>query len=420
MIAEQPEPKKNIRLVNQGTYGCVFRPGLTCEGMVDESTKQITKIQKEKETSESEVYIGEKIQQIANYSRYFAPVLENCEVDIHEIEDNELQKCDFIDTDRKSGQPMKYEMNKIPYVGKNTLGDYIQQLLERNMTSNQFTKYFINSYKILLQGLHKLNVNGIVHYDIKENNIMCRDVQKRPIIIDFGLSFVAEEALTLETNKIFDVLYAHAPQYAPWCIDIDILSYIVNVVGKSMESAKEISQLPASIELIEKEIDNYYEKNTGINDVLDMKQIEAIKEKLKTYFSGLITKVGFGTTKWEKVMVELLSYHSTWDAYSLTVCYLQFITELQIDYIIVDVPFMDEFKQMLLEVIHAVPNERKTAKQILDHLKKIQVVPSEDLKKITSNLTEFNQKEGNIANRREQFVDFKIKSQERYEEIAKK
>lgn len=228
MFAEKKEP--SIRLINQGAYGCVFKPGLTCEGMIDNDDKKITKIQKEKETSENEVYIGEQIQQIKNYSRYFAPVLEKCDVDISTIENDELKKCEFIDNDKKVNKPMNYEINKVSYVGKYTLGEYFKLLLEENQDHNKFSNYFLNSYKIIAEGIYKLNNSGIMHYDIKENNIICKDVQKRPILIDFGLSFVADEVLSLKGNELFDIFYANAPQYTPWCIDIDILTYIINQI----------------------------------------------------------------------------------------------------------------------------------------------------------------------------------------------
>lgn len=420
MFAEQKDTKKPIRLLNQGTYGCIFKPGLTCEGMVDESSKEITKIQKEKETSVNEVYIGKKIQEINNSTRYFAPVTESCDVDVGNIENSELKKCDFIEADKKAEKSMSYEINKIPYVGKKTLGEYIQKLVEQNVEDNKFSNYFINSYKILLEALHKLSANGIVHYDIKENNIMCRDVKKRPIIIDFGLSFVAEEVLTLENNEMFDIFYAHAPIYAPWCIDIDILSYIMNVIGKDMETVKDISQLPAAVEMIDEEIDNYFEKNTGMNDVFDMKQMETMKENLRTYFKTLVTKVGFGNIKWEKVMTELMTYRDTWDVYSLTMCYLQLFTKLQIDDVIVDVPFMNQFKQLLVEVVQAIPSERKSAKEVLKQLKTLSVVQVQDLNQMKTKLAEFNENEENMSRRREIFADFKVQSQQQFNDNIKK
>lgn len=414
MFAQKKE--KPIRLINQGTYGCVFRPGLTCEGMIDDTDKQITKIQKERETSENEVYIGEQIQQIKNHSRYFAPVLEKCNVDISTMENDELKKCDFIDNDKKANKSMNYEINKVSYVGKYTLGEYIKLLLEQNQDDSKFSKYFLNSYKIIAEGIYKLNNNGIVHYDIKENNMICRDIQKRPIIIDFGLSFVADEVLSLEGNELFDIFYANAPQYAPWCIDIDIMSYVINHIGKGMDSVKEISQLPAAIELIEEEIEVYFEKNVGMNDVFEMKEMEHMKTNLKTYFGSILNTT---STKWEKVMTELMSCYSSWDIYALSMCYLQLMNKLHINDIIEDIPFMNQFKQMLVEVVQAVPNERKTPPEVLNQLKTIMTAQKCDLEKVKSNLTEFNANEEKVKERREQFVDFKIKSQSQHDKIAK-
>ena len=37
-----------LKLINQGSYGCVFKPGFTCSGKVENNEKYITKIQKRK------------------------------------------------------------------------------------------------------------------------------------------------------------------------------------------------------------------------------------------------------------------------------------------------------------------------------------------------------------------------------------
>ena len=46
------EEYKQIKLISQGTYGCIFKKGLTCNGMIDE-TETISKIQEKNETSEN-------------------------------------------------------------------------------------------------------------------------------------------------------------------------------------------------------------------------------------------------------------------------------------------------------------------------------------------------------------------------------
>ena len=72
---------KEIKLLNQGTYGCVFKKGITCDGMVDEENT-ISKIVEHDITSENEINIGKKIMEILDYSYYFAPILQTCEIDM--------------------------------------------------------------------------------------------------------------------------------------------------------------------------------------------------------------------------------------------------------------------------------------------------------------------------------------------------
>jgi hypothetical protein len=61
---------------------------------------------------------------------------------------------------------------------------------------------------------------------------------KRPIIIDFGLSF-NEDAVTLsnpssptkaDVEKLHKVFFTYGPDYEPWCIDICIQTYIYNLI----------------------------------------------------------------------------------------------------------------------------------------------------------------------------------------------
>ena len=86
-----------MKLLNQGAYGCVFKPGFTCSGDKETTGRHITKIQKKKNTSDKETSIGAVVQDISAYTKYFAPIIETCDVDLSKIKDNELQKCNFID-----------------------------------------------------------------------------------------------------------------------------------------------------------------------------------------------------------------------------------------------------------------------------------------------------------------------------------
>ena len=44
----QVENPKQPKIINQGSYGCIFRPGFSCQGKPLNQDKYITKIQKKR------------------------------------------------------------------------------------------------------------------------------------------------------------------------------------------------------------------------------------------------------------------------------------------------------------------------------------------------------------------------------------
>ena len=104
--------------------------------------------------------------------------------DINNEED--IKKCKIIENVELKED--KYESNKIPYVGKNTLLERVYEDTKNIRGIELYFKRYIDKHVVLLKGIEKMNEAGIMHLDLKENNIMCRDKSGRPILIDFGLS----------------------------------------------------------------------------------------------------------------------------------------------------------------------------------------------------------------------------------------
>ena len=153
-------------LLNQGSYGCIFRPGFTCDGKTIKNKKFITKVQKSKEASKKETTIGKMIKRIENYEDYFAPIIKTCEISLAQIDSDKIKRCDFIDEDTTN----VYESNKLRYVGKNTLAKYMLSVMDTN--PKQLIRVLLNTHQDLLLGFEKLFSADIVHMYVKENNIM--------------------------------------------------------------------------------------------------------------------------------------------------------------------------------------------------------------------------------------------------------
>lgn len=355
-------------LISQGSYGCIFRPGFTCKGS---PTKKgyITKIQKIASTSKKETKLGKKIKKIDNYKDYFAPILKTCEVSLAKMEEDKLKKCEFINED----DTMEYESNKLRYVGKDTLSKYILNTVDRN--PKQLIRILVDTYKNLLVGFDKLNAAGIVHMDVKENNIMIDDNTKNPIIIDFGLS---SEIKDLDKNDYKDTFFVYGPDYGPWCIDICMLTYMANELESEIippgmlgfldyEEKKAVKWQDGMVtkEKITKVITDFIKKNNVMTDLLSEKQRSEYNKKLHDYFNGFVGK------KWSEVAESLLENVSTWDSYALSATYLQIIEVLELKNTNMDLPKWRSYKKILEDIILSRPDERDNSSKIIEKINTI-------------------------------------------------
>jgi serine/threonine protein kinase len=355
-----------IKLISQGAYGCVFKN-------IDENQKKIQnlkqhqkkeeyiiKIQKKEETSENETLIGKKIMNIKNYKNYFAPIIQMEDIKIDILDNKELEKCDIIHDNEDPNT--EYESEKIKYIGKDTLLKYYMKLL----SNDKFINIFIENHIILLEALEKLESAQIIHYDLKENNIMIQDTDKRPIIIDFGLSIDS-------TKPMENFFYSYYTEYAPWCIDIIFLSYMVKQVGKDWQT---ISIKSNNINLI---INEFFENNPINVKLLIQDERNIWKTKLVNYFNQFVNK------PWKTLYEELIKYRFTWDNYSIIVMYLFLFYELELKkYSSTEI--LNNYLELLKKNMMTTPNERTTPtilkKNILKLFKSINRNKLKNMKKI--------------------------------------
>jgi len=336
---------KIIELLSQGTYGCVYRPGLTCKGKIS-SLKYITKIQNMENESKKETAIGVKIKKIKNFSNHFAPILSSCPISLGQIGTDEIDKCDIIDDRTK-----KYASNRIKYVGDNTLGKFIFNVFHEN--TKAFFRTILESYFDLIKSVSLLYDNGILHMDLKENNIMVDNVSNKPIIIDFGLS-IDKSLVKPEMYK--DIFFPNGYDYYPWCFDISVISYIVH------EAKGDLNREIATMETFDKLCDNFINLNTLF--ALDANQYNTFSSSEKIDFKKrlLVFFKQFDGAPWINVLNEFLKYDSTWDIYAINVTYLQLLDEVFInDYNNPEYPFAKKMIDTFKTEILALPNERKHA-----------------------------------------------------------
>lgn len=368
---EGGNPPKEIKLINSGAFGCIYKPSLTCKGNVG-SAKYITKIQKSERSIKNEINISKQIRKISGYVRYFAPVLKYCTVKIKKDRINDMKKCELFENN--TTQEIKntsYASMKTRYVGDYDLSAY---LLSNNITT--FVPELLRTHVHLLKAIHKLVANHILHFDLKYNNIIFDKELNTPIIIDFGQSFNTDE---LNTDEQLSTAFFIYDQYDYWNMDILICNYIFQKVKTPTAKTKLVT---------EAEIDNIWdvfmygiepknnpETNTKkivseifrYSNLQNPQKINDIKTRFNEYLNLFINK-----RTWWELFEDLMKYSSTWDCYSLSVIYLNVLDDIFLSNPNLYGKILNssegklaKFIELMETVIYSAPNNRPSIKQLL-------------------------------------------------------
>lgn len=322
-------------LLSEGGFGCIYYPGISCKSNSTNKKEIVTKIQLENFNSNNEIEIGKLIKKITGYQLFFLPVISNCKINVRKMEKNniEIDKCPIIEGKNQSLIAMD-----IPYVNQIPFVDII-----KTRSSNNIILTIIESYKYLLNSINYLIKINIVHFDLKLENILFRDETTNPRIIDFGISIPIDKINENNINKYF---YTYAPSYYIWCIDIDIICYLLH-------NTKE----PLTDEEAEQIAINSVANNQALeifSEDFNKKYLEITKKEVKKYVGK----------ERNEVIQKLKSFYKTWDNYSLSIIYLRIIAllfpndEHKNTLIIL-------FSQLLLLNIHPDPTKRLSIEETL-------------------------------------------------------
>ena len=285
------------KLLSQGGYGCIFYPGLTCNAEPTNNTSIATKVQVRNFTSENETEVGEIISKHEGYKLFFLPVIDRCAIDIRTANKQELEKCDII-----KSMDAEYVAMNIPFIQSMPFTEVLSTLKPKDVILT-----VIETYRYLLMALDKLHTTKVVHFDLKIENVLFTKGTTDPRIIDFGISIPMEKMNDDNMHKYF---YVYAPDYYVWCLDINIICYLLNETDDPLteEDAQEIAELTATSCSVIQDFGEEF-----VDDYRDMCFKQANKYVGKSR---------------NEVVYDLSSKCWTWDNYSLSIMFIRTLTLL--------------------------------------------------------------------------------------------
>ena len=303
------DPQAGGKLLQEGTYGCIYIPKLKCKGDIETLPQndqvphdvKIDKIMAIKHAT-LEFNIGRRIQQLPNWKRYYIVPDVMCEPEPKSYQvDKNIDDCAVVDkSDWKDLRILR--MN---YGGKS--------LQEFKINIHEFN--FLEFTTSLLEAVALLTLNGICHMDLHDGNVLV--LGSRVHLIDFNLAIHAPTEVDLE-KRLYHKYQQNLVQQPP-----DYL--LVNAQARIIEGDTTVPPLAQIIdELVEKKI--ILRKERSILGIAKPDQERPLLEFLK---KSRVVKAG-DLAGWFKLywrtidswaigtlLVGLISRLSLWPEYTL-------------------------------------------------------------------------------------------------------
>ena len=348
------------KLLSQGGFGCIYYPGIKCNGQPQTNRTIVSKLQKNDESALNEIAISEVIMAIEDYKLYFLPVIASCPINIRAIERKLLVDCESIhigkeqDKDQHKVKPDQHKVKQadnyilmdIPYVKNKS---FYTILIDMYASKKHIIIGLIENYAYLLEALTILLQHHIVHFDIKSENILYNQNTQLPLLLDFGVSIQIKQ---VNHTNIATFFYTYSPDYYIWCLEIHVINFLIHETRQPLTAAN-----------IKRIATDYVKHNKGLNNFSDAFRQNYL-QACETYLTTFV-----GMEKMKTIDI-LLAFYPTWDNYSLSILYLKtfsfmFPTGFHKNSLIL------YFSQMLLYNIHPNPAKRYSLKETQQKFKDI-------------------------------------------------
>ena len=187
------------KVLGSGTYGCIFRPPLLCKGQTERQQGYVSKLMVEEE-AENEYQEVQKLLQyivsIPDYQKYFIiDGITKCvpqDITSSDLEDFN-KKCKALTNEKITAALVKDEIARgkvlalqIPDGGMSVY-DYLQIPGLTDQDVINLNNALIN---LIQYGIRPMNMNGVIHADVKAENIVYSSGTKEAKLIDWGLAKV--------------------------------------------------------------------------------------------------------------------------------------------------------------------------------------------------------------------------------------
>ena len=328
-------------LISQGGFGCIFYPAFNSKGEVKKKSKMVSKLQINNFNGKNEILIGKIIRTFSKYNLYFLPTINVSSIKLASLDKNFTKKCNII-----SKNDSDYLLLEITYLKNIRFQKLFTEFLK---SKKHILLIFFEIFEYVINSIEQLLNLNIVHFDLKEQNILYSLKYENPRLLDFGISIPFDY---LNNDNIKNYFYIYAPEYFIWPLEVHVINYLLHV-----KDTLDLSD-------IEKISTKYVDNNIALN---------IFSREFKQNYTNFcieFLKQFISKNDNNKIIKYLLTFYKTWDLYALSILYLKFI-----GYIFhtgfYDSKIIINFSQLLLINISPDPRNRLSIDNIKSLYKEI-------------------------------------------------
>lgn len=188
------------KYTNNGTYGCVMRPGVSCKLQKPNDMNTVSKLFKTTSSAKEEVAMHNKIiDQIDPNGDFTVKLVENCDIEKQLFPEKEIDRCKNFDYSEKT----RKKMPQIVY----EYGGFDLTNAARRFSFEEIFQAMKRAFK----GLVIMESKQYAHVDIKPDNIVYNNETGKLSIIDFGLASKFNKLYVKDNDYIFRHPYPYYP-----------------------------------------------------------------------------------------------------------------------------------------------------------------------------------------------------------------
>ena len=259
----------NPRVIGEGSYGCVHAPALQCLDLSKNKIANnkfkdpVSKIMEDHEARQEEMEYN-TIDAFDKTQQYYLGKPIKCKVSVSDDTKNALKRCKSMSTQKINLE--HYYLLLMENGGMNLI-DYCDDLVAKKhskLVMKREIEYFFIALHNIFNGLLMFKKNGIVHHDLKAQNIVYNSSTREMKFIDFGMMVTSNE---LKSQMASDGFYdSHHWSFPPEIIHANKKRYTQNNSFKLSDDNRFIKTI-LSIVLYNKNVSRT--KQSVINDYIN-------------------------------------------------------------------------------------------------------------------------------------------------------